>query len=56
MNGETFRAYVEQILAPTLKRGDIAFMDNVPIHKVAGVPPGKWLGLARRDLQQLEAI
>ena len=37
MNGETFRAYVEQILAPTLKRGDIAFMDNVPIHKVAGV-------------------
>ena len=37
MNGETFRAYVEQILAPTLKRGDIVFMDNVPIHKVAGV-------------------
>jgi transposase len=37
MNGETFRAYVEQILAPTLKRGDIVFMDNAPIHKVAGV-------------------
>jgi transposase len=37
MNGETFRAYVEHILAPTLKRGDIVFMDNVPIHKVAGV-------------------
>jgi len=37
MNGETFRAYVEQILAPTLKRGDIVFMDNVPVHKVAGV-------------------
>jgi transposase len=37
MNGETFRAYVEQILAHTLKRGDIVFMDNVPIHKVAGV-------------------
>ena len=37
MNGETFRAYVEQILAPTLKRGEIALMDNVPIHKVAGV-------------------
>jgi transposase len=37
MNGETFRAYVEQVLAPTLKRGDIVFMDNVPIHKVAGV-------------------
>jgi transposase len=37
MNGETFRAYIEQILAPTLKSSDIVFMDNVPIHKVAGV-------------------
>jgi transposase len=37
MNGETFRAYVEQVLAPTLRRGDIVFMDNVPVHKVAGV-------------------
>ncbi len=37
MNGETFRAYVEQILAPTLKSGDIVFMDNVSVHKVAGV-------------------
>jgi len=37
MNGETFRAYTEQILAPTLKRGDIVFMDNVSVHKVADV-------------------
>ncbi len=37
MNGDTFRAYVEQILAPTLKRSDIVFMDNVAVHKVAGV-------------------
>lgn len=37
MNGETFRAYVEQILAPTLKRGDMVFMDNVSVHKVVGV-------------------
>ena len=37
MNGETFRAYFEQVLAPTLRRGDIVFMDNVPVHKVAGV-------------------
>ena len=37
MNGDTFRAYVEQILATTLKRGDIVFMDNVSVHKVAGV-------------------
>jgi transposase len=37
MNGETFRAYVEQFLAPTLRSGDIVFMDNVSIHKVYGV-------------------
>jgi transposase len=37
MNGETFLAYVEQCLAPTLKRGDIVVMDNVPSHKVEGV-------------------
>lgn len=37
MDGPTFRAYVEQILAPTLKRGDIVFMDRVRLHKVDGV-------------------
>jgi len=37
MNGASFLAYVEQVLAPTLKRGDIVIMDNVSIHKVAGV-------------------
>jgi len=37
MTGSSFKAYVEQILAPTLKRGDIVIMDNVSVHKVAGV-------------------
>ena len=37
MNGETFTAYGEQVLAPTLKRGDIVFMDTVSVHKVEGV-------------------
>jgi transposase len=37
MNGDIFRAYVEQILAPTLKRGDIVILDNLRSHKVAGV-------------------
>jgi transposase len=37
MNGESFKAYVEQVLAPTLKPGDIVFMDNVSLHKVVGV-------------------
>jgi len=33
----TFLAYVEQILAPTLKKGQIVFLDNVSTHKVDGV-------------------
>jgi DDE superfamily endonuclease len=37
MNGQIFRAYVEQMLAPTLKPGDVVIMDNVRVHKVAGV-------------------
>jgi transposase len=37
MNGETFRAWVEQFLAPTLREGDIVVMDNLSSHKVAGV-------------------
>jgi transposase len=37
MDGETFRAYVEQFLAPTLAHGDIVIMDNLSSHKVAGV-------------------
>jgi transposase len=37
MNGDIFRAYVEQILAPTLKPGDIVILDNLASHKVAGV-------------------
>jgi hypothetical protein len=36
MTGEMFKAYTELILVPTLKRGDIVFMDNVSVHKVAG--------------------
>ena len=37
MNGEAFVAYIEQCLAPTLKRNDIVVVDNVSFHKVAGV-------------------
>ena len=37
MNGEIFRAYVEQILAPTLRPGDLVILDNLGSHKVAGV-------------------
>lgn len=37
MDGPAFLAYVEDVLAPTLDRGDIVFMDNVRTHKVDGV-------------------
>lgn len=37
INGEAFRAYIEQILAPTLRPGDIVVLDNLSSHKVAGV-------------------
>ncbi len=33
INGERFLLYVEQVLAPTLKRGDIVVMDNLGSHK-----------------------
>lgn len=29
----TFRAYVDQILVPTLRRGDVVVMDNLAVHK-----------------------
>jgi len=31
--GEVFRAYVEHILVPTLRRGDIVVLDNLSSHK-----------------------
>jgi transposase len=37
INGAAFVAYIDQSLAPTLKRGDIVVMDNLPAHKVVGV-------------------
>jgi hypothetical protein len=37
MDGATFMAYVEQVLVPTLTKGDIVFMDNLPTHKIDGV-------------------
>jgi len=37
MNALAFRAYIEQVLAPTLAPGDIVVMDNLPAHKGAAV-------------------
>lgn len=37
INGDLFRAWVEQHLAPVLQPGDIVVMDNLSSHKVSGV-------------------
>jgi transposase len=37
INGESFAAYVEQVLVPTLKEGDIVVLDNLGSHKAAAV-------------------
>ena len=37
MNGETFVAYIEQFVLPTLAPGDIVIMDNLSSHKSAAV-------------------
>jgi transposase len=37
INGEIFLAYIKQVLAPTLRPGDIVIMDNLSSHKIAGV-------------------
>ena len=35
IDGESFRAYIDQILVPTLQPGDIVIADNLGAHKVA---------------------
>jgi transposase len=37
MDGEMFRAYVDQCLVPVLRPGDIVILDNLSSHKVRGV-------------------
>jgi len=37
INGQCFRAYVEQLLVPVLMPGDIVVMDNLGSHKSAAV-------------------
>jgi transposase len=35
--GQVFRAFVDQVLGPQLRPGDIVVMDNLSAHKVAGI-------------------
>ena len=64
INGESFRAYVEQVLAPTLKPGDIVVMDNLGSHKGAVIDKAVRARGARRfflpqyspDLNPIEQV
>ena len=33
LDNDSFRAYVEQVLVPTLRRGDVIVLDNLAVHK-----------------------
>ena len=37
INGVSFQAYVDQVLAPELRPGDIVIMDNLGSHKRPGI-------------------
>ena len=37
VNGDVFAAYLEQVLGPTLVPGDVVVLDNLRVHKVAGL-------------------
>src|SRR4051812_12424966 len=53
MNGEAFLAYIEPSLLPTLERGGIVAIDNVPFHKVAGVGEAQLCATCRGILRPL---
>ncbi len=64
INGESFLAYVEQVLAPTLKPGGIVVMDNLGSHKGAAIDKAIHARGARRffplqyspDLNPIEQV
>ena len=37
MNGQAFLVYISEVLAPTLRTGDIVICDNLSSHKIAGI-------------------
>lgn len=37
VDGQVFKAYVKQVLAPTLEADDVVIMDNLGAHKVKGI-------------------
>ena len=37
VNGAVFAAYLDQVLGPTLRPGDVVVLDNLAVHKVEGL-------------------
>ena len=37
VTGEVFAAYLDQVLGPTLRPGDVVVLDNLSVHKVDGL-------------------
>lgn len=37
VNGDVFAMYLDQVLGPTLRPGDVVVLDNLPAHKVEGL-------------------
>ena len=37
MNGQAFLVYISEVLAPTLRTGDIVICDNLSSHKIVGI-------------------
>jgi transposase len=50
-DGDVFLAYVEQVLCPQLRPGNVVVMDNLAAHKVAGVRA--WVEAAGAELLYL---
>ncbi|CAO4193914.1 hypothetical protein LFADAHJC_LOCUS2263 [Methylorubrum extorquens] len=51
MNGQAFRTYVADVLAPTLKAGDTVVFDNLPAHAApSSARPISCLGSASRAI------
>jgi len=64
ITGELFRAYVQPLLAPTLRPDDLVILDHLAVRKVAGVRPAREAARARLvylppyspDLNPLEPV
>jgi transposase len=42
MDRAAFDTYIEKVLAPTLDKGDVVILDNLPVHK--GLSGISWVG------------